>query len=179
MVRAWASMGDRAGGFARRHLGALCVAALFGSVSQAAATCWEAAGQAHEVDPVLLKAIAWQESHGLPTAIGPLLHDGNRALGLMQINTVHLTALARWGIRRQDLFDACISQFVGAWILRQCIDQFGARWRAVGCYFAGPASQAFAQQQGYIEQVQRHYRGYALAKPDPVNHPGLTTGSAR
>jgi hypothetical protein len=43
----------------------------------------------------------------------PKLKDGNRALGLMQINTIHLPNLARFGIRREHLFDACTSQKVG------------------------------------------------------------------
>ena len=48
---------------------------------------------------MLLKAIAWKESRGWTGAVGPKLKDGNRALGLMQINTIHLPNLARFGIR--------------------------------------------------------------------------------
>ena len=80
----------------------------------ASASCWEEAAQRYGIDPLLLKAIAWQESRGWTGAIGPKLPDGNQALGLMQINTIHLPALAKFGIRREDLFDACINQKVGA-----------------------------------------------------------------
>lgn len=80
----------------------------------ASATCWDEAGRGYGIDPLLLKAIAWKESRGWTGAVGPKLKDGNRALGLMQINTIHLPNLARFGIRREHLFDACTSQKVGA-----------------------------------------------------------------
>jgi len=126
----------------------------------AAASCWEEAGAAQGIDPLLLKAIAWKESRGWTHAVGPALPDGNRALGLMQINTVHLPDLERAGIRRNDLFDACTSQRVGAWILARCIADFGATWKAVGCYYAGPASRNTRAQADYVLDVQRFYEGY-------------------
>lgn len=137
----------------------------------ASATCWEAAGSKYRIDPLLLKAIAWKESRGHPNAVGPKLSDGNVALGLMQINTVHLSTLAKFGIGRQQLFDACTSQEVGAWVLSDCIAQFGSTWKAVGCYYAGPKSTNTAAQVSYVKDVQRFYAGYqhqerqALATP--------------
>lgn len=109
---------------------------------------------------MLLKAIAWKESRGHPNAVGPRLKDGNVALGLMQINTVHLQTLAQFGIRRENLFNACTSQEVGAWVLSNCIAQFGATWKSVGCYYAGPKSTNTAAQIGYVKDVQRFYAGY-------------------
>lgn len=126
----------------------------------AQASCWEAAGERYGIDPVLLKAIAWKESRGWPNAVGPKLKDGNRALGLMQINTIHLPRLAEFGIRREHLFDACVSQQVGAWVLADCIARFGGAWRAVGCYYAGPASRAFQAQAEYVDDVRKFYDGY-------------------
>lgn len=124
------------------------------------ATCWEEAGQRYGIDPALLMAIGWKESRGWPHAVGPKLPDGNRALGVMQINSIHLPTLAKYGIRREDLFDACVSQQVGAWVLANCISQFGATWKSVGCYYAGPASKNTAAQVGYVEDVKRFYEGY-------------------
>ena len=92
--------------------------------------------------------------------MGPLLPDNNRALGVMQINTVHLPVLKQRGIARQDLFDACVSQTVGAWVLADCMKTFGDTWRAVGCYYAGPSSKNFRKQAIYVQDVQRHYEGY-------------------
>ena len=142
------------------RLALITVAAFYGVSSSAYAVCWDAAAHASQVDPVLLKAIAWQESRGRPRAIGPRLPDGNRALGLMQINTIHLPQLKHYGYREADLFDPCKSQHVGARILADCIAQFGAIWRAVGCYYAGPRSKAYAKQNEYVRDVQSHYLGY-------------------
>ena len=71
-----------------------------------------------------------------------------------------LPALARFAIWREDLFDACVSQQVGAWVLANCISQFGATWKSVGCYYAGPASKNTAAQVEYVMDVQRFYEGY-------------------
>jgi soluble lytic murein transglycosylase-like protein len=124
------------------------------------ASCWQEASNVHKVDPILLQSVGWQESRGRTAAVGPLLPDGNRALGVMQINTIHLPALKAQGISRNDLFDPCTSVMVGAWVLRDCINRFGQSWRAVGCYYAGPNSRAFTAMEGYVQQVQKHYEGY-------------------
>lgn len=140
------------------------------------AMCWDDAGRRYNIDPSLLRAIAWKESRGWTHAVGPKLPDGNRALGLMQINSIHLPRLAKFGIRREDLFDACVSQQVGASILADCISQFGPTWKAVGCYYAGPASKNTRAQTEYVLDVQRFYRGYKqqelLAAPQQIA--GLT-----
>ena len=132
-------------------------------------SCWEAAGQRYGIDPALLRAIGWKESRGWPNAVGPRLPDGHRALGVMQINSVHLPALAKFGIQREDLFDACVSQQVGAWVLANCISLFGATWKSVGCYCAGPASKNTTAQAAYVMDVQRFYAGYSRqAQIDPA-----------
>lgn len=124
------------------------------------AICWNEAAAKYNVDPLLLKAIGWQESRGKPNAVGIELPDGNRALGLMQINTIHLPELSRFGIKREHLFDACTSIDVAGWVLSDCINRFGSTWKAVGCYYAGPASKNIAAQEQYVASVQQHYAGY-------------------
>lgn len=141
-------------------LAAFCAVAVVLCSDKAAASCWDEAGRSYGIDPLLLKAIAWKESRGWTGAVGPKLPDGNRALGLMQINSVHLPTLAQFGIRREHLFDACVSQKVGAWVLADCIQRFGYTWKAVGCYYAGPASKNVAAQVEYVLDVQRFYEGY-------------------
>lgn len=126
----------------------------------ASASCWEAVGRRHGIDPLLLKAIAWKESRGHANAVGPALPGGYVALGQMQINTIHLPELAKYGIKREHLFDACTSQEVGAWVLSDCISKFGATWKAVGCYYAGPKSKNIPAQEEYVADVQRFYKGY-------------------
>lgn len=138
----------------------LIIAAIVLYPSFAVASCWEQAGQNYGIDHLLLKAIAWNESRGWTGAVGPKLKDGNRALGLMQINTIHLPELARYGINKEDLFDACVSANVGAWVLADCIQKFGPTWKAVGCYNAGPRSKNVAAQVKYIKDVQKFYDGY-------------------
>lgn len=112
------------------------------------------------IDPLLLKAIAWKESRGHADAVGPLLKDGNVALGQMQINTVHLPELRKFGIERRHLLNACVSQEVGAWVLADCMSKFGATWKSVGCYYTGPKSSNVVAQLEYVRDVQRFYAGY-------------------
>lgn len=138
------------------------------AVSTARASCWMQAGDRYGIDPTLLKAIAWKESRGWTGARGPRLKDGNQAIGLMQINTVHMPTLTAAGIRRTDLLDACTSQMVGAWVLAGCIARFGQTWKAVGCYNTGPASTNVAAQTSYVRDVQRYYAAY---KHDELREP--------
>lgn len=125
------------------------------------ATCLEQAAAEHRVDPLLLKAIAWTESRGRAGAVGPTLKDGNKAIGVMQINTIHLPALP--GVTENDLRDACTSFRLGAWVLRDCINKFGATWKAVGCYNTGPASKNLDAQRRYVDLVEANYRKYQEA----------------
>jgi hypothetical protein len=60
--------------------------------------------------------------------------NGTVDIGLMQINSTWLPTLAREGITRESLFDACTNAYVGAWILSQNIRQLGANWNAIGAY---------------------------------------------
>jgi soluble lytic murein transglycosylase-like protein len=126
----------------------------------ASATCWESVGARFGIDPLLLKAIAWKESRGHADAVGPPLKDGNVALGQMQINTVHLPALRKFGIERRHLLNECVSQEVGAWVLADCMAKFGATWKSVGCYYTGPKSSNVIAQLDYVRDVQRFYAGY-------------------
>ncbi|EPK2489091.1 lytic transglycosylase domain-containing protein, partial [Acinetobacter baumannii] len=124
------------------------------------AVCWDEAASMYGTDPILLKAIGWKESRGHVGAVGSLLKDGNRALGLMQINTIHLPALRKQGITRNDLFDPCTSQKIASWVLADCLKKFGEVWRAVGCYYGGPASKAYTAMNQYSADVRRYFEGY-------------------
>lgn len=102
----------------------------------ARADCIDAAATYHRLSPVLLRAIAQHESGMRPYAVNRNA-NGTEDIGLMQINSVHLPRLATYGITRAKLFDPCVSAYVGAWILRDCLDRVGATWAGVGCYNAG------------------------------------------
>jgi hypothetical protein len=86
----------------------------------------------------------------------------------LQINTVHLPQLARFGIQEADLFDACTSQEVGAWVLANCIQEFGTTWKSVGCYYTGPKSTNVVAQMAYVRDVQRYYQGYQRLEQRPA-----------
>ncbi|WP_080947424.1 lytic transglycosylase domain-containing protein [Moraxella bovoculi] len=134
-----------------------------------AKACWTEAGQKYDIDPLLLMAIGWKESNGRPNAVGPPLPDGNVALGLMQINTIHLPELRKWGIRRNDLFNPCTSIHVGAYVLRDCINRFGEIWRSVGCYYGGPNSKAYTAMKNYSRDVQKYYASYIQMYRNNIN----------
>ena len=167
------SMQKKATNFIKRTLGiSLFTATLFGFQS-VKAECWEEAAAMYGHDPYLLKAIGWKESRGHVGAVGSLLKDGNRALGLMQINTIHLPRLNKLGIHRSDLFDACTSQKVGAWVLADCLKKKGDIWVAVGCYYGGPASRAYTAMRGYANDVRRYYEGYKRKEGMPTTYQPL------
>jgi hypothetical protein len=101
--------------------------------SHGQAFCFNEAGAANGISPVLLQAIAKVESGLNPKAVN-INSNGSRDLGLMQINSSWIKAMKLDGAR---LFsDPCYNTTVGARILRDCIDRKGYTWAAVGCYNA-------------------------------------------
>lgn len=118
------------------------------------ANCWERAGQMYNVPPLLLYAMAQQESSLNPTAFARA-NNGTYSVGLMQINSSWFPQLEKYGITERDLYHPCTSIHVGAWILAQEIERYGLTWTAVGAYYAG----------AYTEETKawklRHYRDYA------------------
>ena len=119
--------------------------------STGAEACWEAAAHRYQVDALLLHAIARAESSLDPRAIR-VNRNGTRDLGLMQINSAWLPALAKSGIQERDLFDPCTSVHVGAWILATNIARLGPTWAAVGAYHSPTRWRARA----YVDRVRRH-----------------------
>ena len=117
----------------RRHI--VCLAGL-ATLAGSASACWDAAAQRYGVHPSLLYAIAKTES-GLNPAAYNRNRNGSYDIGLMQINSIWLPALRRYGIAERDLLDPCTSIQVGAWILAQNIRRLGSSWNAVGAYNAG------------------------------------------
>ena len=146
----------------------------------ASASCWEAAGERYGVHPWLLAAIAKVESGFDPSAVNDThaARTGSVDLGLMQINSSWLPALAKHGITRERLFDPCTSVTVGAWILAGLFARYGVTWEAIGAYNAAcvrldPAECA-ARRAAYARKVEAALR--ALSGPTPVR---LASGAAR
>ena len=94
------------------------------------AFCFQEAGQRYGISPRLLQAITKAESNLSPLAINHNL-NGTVDIGLMQINSIWKDQL---GPTWDYLFDPCTNVMAGAWILSQCIQNYGSTWQAVGCY---------------------------------------------
>lgn len=101
--------------------------------SVAHAGCFEEAATYQHVNPVILQAIAWQESHYRADAMH-LNENGSVDYGLMQINTIHLRNLSKYGIDKEALMSPCKSVFIAAWHLRMQMNKYGNTWAAVGAY---------------------------------------------
>jgi soluble lytic murein transglycosylase-like protein len=97
------------------------------------ADCFDNAGAYHQVNPMILRAIAWQESRNRPYAMH-LNANGTRDYGVMQINSIHLPALARYRITSDMLMEPCKNIYIAAWHLRSKIDKYGNTWSAMGAY---------------------------------------------
>lgn len=103
------------------------------SCAPAKADCYYDAAVFHQVNPWILRGIAYLESSFRPGVISRN-SDGSTDYGLTQTNSVHLPELAKQGIGQRDLLDACTSLYVAAWLLHQRIDQYGNTCRAIGSY---------------------------------------------
>jgi len=114
------------------------------------AFCFQEAGQRYAVSPDLLRAIAKAESNFNPSATN---HNGNSTVdvGLMQINSIWAGQL---GSTWNDLFNPCTNVMVGAWILRQCIQDYGSTWQAVGCYH----SRMPAKRDAYAVRIAHIFK---------------------
>lgn len=104
------------------------------AVISPAIACWDDAAARYGVNPALLYAIAKTESSLNPSAVNRRNANGTYDIGLMQINSSWLPTLARYGITEAQLYDACTSIHVGAWIMAQNMQRLGNSWDAVGAY---------------------------------------------
>jgi soluble lytic murein transglycosylase-like protein len=121
-------------------------------VEFAFAYCFEEAGRYYGVSPRLLWAIAKVESNFNPKALNRN-KNGTYDIGLMQINSRWLPVLRRYGLYDDRLiWEPCYNTFVGAWVLRQCINKYGYNWRAVDCYNKGSRAKETSQ---YVWRVYK------------------------
>ncbi len=138
----------------------LCISV--GSSNPAAAFCFEDAGNRYGISPHLLYAISKGESSFNPLAIN-YNSNGTYDYGLMQINSSWEPALRKLGISWNNLADPCTNVMVGAWVLSQCIQDYGYTWSAVGCY----NSRTPAKRDRYAARVARIIK-HELSRPQSV-----------
>jgi len=121
--------------------------------------CWDEAARYHGLDPWLLYAVAYVESTHNPAVISRPNRNGTYDIGLMQINSIHLPRLARYGITQSTLMDACASTYVGAWIMADNIRRYGWSWQAIAAYNVGSLNTPGRVQTGrrYASKVYAAY----------------------
>ncbi len=114
----------------------------------ARADCFDDAARYQSVNPQILRAIAWLESRNRANALRKN-DNGSIDYGLMQINSVHLAALSRYGIGPELLMHPCVSVYIAAWHLRQKMNRYGNTWQAIGAYH----SETPKRRDGYARQI--------------------------
>jgi soluble lytic murein transglycosylase-like protein len=122
--------------------------------SAARADCIDDAAAFQHVSSQLVRAIAQHES-GMRSNAVHVNADGSEDIGVMQVNSAELPGLARYGIRREHLFDACVNVYVGTWILARKIKRFGPTWKAVGAYNASTPWKQLNYANAIYRRLQR------------------------
>lgn len=136
-----------------------------------ALACWDDAAQRYGVSAKLLYAIARVESNLNPKAVNRthIERTGSYDIGLMQINSGHLSALSRHGIREADLYEPCTNIQVGAWLLSDLFSRHGATWDAVGAYNASCSQlKEGACTKARTQYAWRVYRQLAMQRSGQV-----------
>jgi soluble lytic murein transglycosylase-like protein len=146
-------------------LSALC------SCGTAYAFCYEEAGAIYGIAPRLLWTISKGESNFNPAAVN-YNTNGTYDFGLMQINSSWAPTLRKMGIPWNMLADPCTNVKVGAWVLAQCVSDYGYTWAAVGCYnsrtpskrdrYAARIARLMSREPMALQQPRRELRQVAI-----------------
>lgn len=95
--------------------------------------CIDRASHHYKLDPTLVRAVLRQEGGGKSTVSRN--DNGTVDLGPMQINSIHLPELAKYGISRDLLVsNPCLNVYIGAWMLKREISQAKDVWTGIGNY---------------------------------------------
>jgi soluble lytic murein transglycosylase-like protein len=136
------------------------------------AFCFDEAGTIYGIAPRLLWTISKGESNFNPRAVN-YNSNGSYDFGLMQINSSWAPTLRKMGISWESLADPCTNVKVGAWVLAQCIQDYGYTWAAVGCYnsrtpskrdrYAARIARLMSREHVAFQQPRQEQRQVAAA----------------
>jgi soluble lytic murein transglycosylase-like protein len=141
----------------RTFVSALAVFTALAAAGPARADCFDEAAKYQKVNPLILRAIAWQESHNRPDAQHKNA-NGSTDYGVMQINSIHLPTLAQYGISQGTLMEPCKNVYIAAWHLRRQMNKYGNTWQAVGAYH----SETPTLRDKYAQQIAAILRKWNL-----------------
>jgi soluble lytic murein transglycosylase len=159
-----------------------------------------AAAARHGVDPLLVKAVVWQESRFHPGKLGA---HGER--GLMQVTEPAaqdwVQALGVETFVPEDLLDPQTNVEVGTWYLAQALKHWSGQEDplpfALGEYNAGrsrvtrwsgganisaeelAAAMDIASTRAYVAAVRNRYEYYKARRPEPAHGPAEATDSSK
>lgn len=128
-------------------------------ISQMIAACLFVAAGQYQVPPAVLIGILQVEGGTVGQEVGPN-QNGTYDLGPMQINTLWVKELSRhWKVsqstaRRWVRDDACVNLGVGAWILRQKINETGSLSKGIAYYHSGTPHLGKRYRQKVIKAMQ-------------------------
>lgn len=109
--------------------------------------CYDKAGNDYQIDPDLLRAVAFRESSFQPNAINQT-SPTRYAIGLMQIHSQNFNELAQYGITENHLRqDPCMNIYTGAFYLAKFIRIQKDTWKGVGAYNAGLKKSEVQEQK--------------------------------
>ncbi len=125
------------------------------------------AGRYYDVNHILLKAIAQAESGQNPNALNCANNNGSCDYGIMQINSVHLPMLNKHGISANDLFNEKTNIYIGAWVLKGCINKYGVSYKSLNCY------NGKINGNNYYSRVLNNYWKFAKQADESVKKEAL------
>lgn len=126
------------------------------------AFCFEEAGQRYNVDPLLLEAIAKQESSLNADSVNVNYNqygeEVSRDYGLMQINSNWFNDLAEFNVNKSTVMSPCFNVNLGAWVLSSNFSTHGYNWNSIGAYNAGFKKSKQKARNVYIEKIKEKYQ---------------------